>query len=112
MLFPFKTKPPMVVPDRRPRGGWMELTMAVVLTILLANGGWAQSNETEQLKQKVEEQGKQIEALQQQLARIERALAGAPAVAEAPAQPRVLFAGYLEPTPARATTVMAQVPTQ
>ena len=46
----------------------MKLTMAVVLTILLANGGWAQSNETEQLKQKVEEQGKQIEALQQQLA--------------------------------------------
>ena len=89
----------------------MKLKLAVVLTILLANGGWAQSNETEQLKQKVEEQGKQIEALQQQLARIERALAGTAAVAEGPAQPRVTSAVFVEPALARASVVAPQAAT-
>src|SRR5262245_60379154 len=94
----------------------MKVTMAVVLTMLLAGGGWAQSNETEQLKLRVEEQGKQIEVLQQQLARIERALAAttaAPAIAEAAAQPRVTSAVFVQPTQAavataRTTSVVAQ----
>jgi len=86
----------------------MKFTMAVALTILLAGSGWAQSNETAQLKQKVEEQGRQIEALQQQLARIERALAGEPAVTETTAQPRVTAAVFVQPTPPRATPVAVQ----
>jgi len=90
----------------------MKLTMAVALAILLASGGWAQSNETEQLRQKVEEQGKQIEALQQQLARIERALGSAQAATEAPSQPRVTAAVFVEPAPTRATPVVAQATAQ
>src|SRR5215213_5306453 len=90
----------------------MKLTMAVTLTILLASGGFAQSNETEQLKHKVEEQGKQIEALQQQLARIERALADGSAVVEVASQPRVTSAVFVQPAPARTTSAVIEPPTQ
>lgn len=55
----------------------MKLTIAAVLVLILcANQGWAQTNETERLKLQVEQQGKQIEELQQKLARLERALLG------------------------------------
>jgi hypothetical protein len=58
-------------------GEWMKLTIAAVLVLILcANQGWAQTNETESLKLQVEQQGKQIEELQQKLARLERALLG------------------------------------
>ena len=57
----------------------MKITVAAVLllTVLLAGTGWAQTNETENLKRQIDEQGKQIEELQQKLARLERALFGA-----------------------------------
>lgn len=55
----------------------MKLTIASVLVLFLSAGyGLAQSGETEGLKRQVEEQGKQIEELQQKLARLERALLG------------------------------------
>ena len=55
----------------------MKLTIAAVLVLLLRVGqAWAQTDETESLKQQVDEQGKQIEELQQKLARLERVLLG------------------------------------
>ncbi len=90
----------------------MKLRMAVALAILLANSGWAQSSETEQLKKKVEDQGRQIEELQQQLARIERVLAGV--ASEAPAQPRVTAAVLVQPapSPSRVESSPAEAQTQ
>jgi hypothetical protein len=95
----------------------MKFTMAVALTALLATSGWAQTNETELLKQKIAEQGQQIDALQQQLARIERMLATAAGLPEAPAQPRVTNALYVQPAAvpaatAKAAPVAAQATTQ
>lgn len=100
----------------------MKFTMALTLAAVLATSGWAQTNETELLKQKIAEQGHQIDALQQQLARIERLLATAAGLPEASAQPRVTSAVYVQPAavaaavqnvaPARTTPVVAQATTQ
>src|SRR4030095_14521758 len=60
-------------------GERMKLTIAALLVVVLilgANQGWAQTDETERLKLQVEQQGKQIEELQQKLARLERVLLG------------------------------------
>jgi Putative porin len=55
----------------------MKLTMAAALVVLLAGTVWGQTSETDNLKRKVEEQGRQIEELQQKLERLEHALLGA-----------------------------------
>src|SRR5690348_13245172 len=78
----------------------MKLTITVALTILLASGAFAQSNETELLRQQVEDQARQIESLQQRLERIERAIAE-----PSPAAPRLTSAVFVQPEPPRATPV-------
>ena len=54
----------------------MRITIAAALMFLFARVGWAQTNEAEDLKRQVEQQGKQIGELQQRLAQLERALLG------------------------------------
>jgi len=90
----------------------MKITLAGLLIFAAATGGWAQSNEMERLRQRVDEQGRQIEALQQQLVRVERALSGSTAT-----EPRVVpvsTAVFLQPAQAAPAvrTVAPQAPAQ
>jgi hypothetical protein len=52
----------------------MKITAKAVLIVLFARTGWAQTSETDILKHRVEVQGRQIEELQEKLARLERIL--------------------------------------
>src|SRR5262245_35151295 len=82
----------------------MKFMMALALATVFVTSGWAQTSETEQLKLKIAAQGQEIDALHQQLARIERLLAGG----TAPEQPRVTPAAFVQP-PAPVQSVPARI---
>lgn len=86
----------------------MKLTSVVAAVLIWGGTTFAQSNDVERLQRTVEEQGRQIEALKAQLARIEE-LVGTPAKSAAVLQPAVFREVRPQP-PAPVTPQAAAAP--